>query len=104
MPIWHKITVDDVKKKWPFMADILAASSDEGVSTIADRIVSKIETGRGVYKAANLYSISDRWRCYGTEEYKKPSDHSTMNKMLLEKSIFFDCNSLPSESKLTIAF
>ena len=38
----------------------------------AKGFIDIVETGRGVYRAANLYSISDRWRYYGTEEYKNP--------------------------------
>ncbi len=29
-------------------------------------------TGMGVHKVKNLYSISDRWRLYGTSEYEPP--------------------------------
>jgi len=30
------------------------------------------ESGAGLYKSANLYSISDRWKLYGTADYGKP--------------------------------
>jgi hypothetical protein len=30
------------------------------------------ETGKGVHKVKNLYSLSDRWRLYGTPQYEKP--------------------------------
>lgn len=30
------------------------------------------ESGAGLYKSANLYRMSDRWKLYGTEDYKKP--------------------------------
>jgi hypothetical protein len=30
------------------------------------------ESGAGLYKSANKYSISDRWKLYGTPEYKPP--------------------------------
>ena len=30
------------------------------------------ESGAGLHKSANLYSISDRWKSYGTPEYKEP--------------------------------
>ena len=29
-------------------------------------------TGMGVHKVTTLYSISDRWKLYGTPEYEKP--------------------------------
>lgn len=29
-------------------------------------------TGKGVHKVKTLYSISDRWKLYGTPEYKPP--------------------------------
>ena len=30
------------------------------------------ESGAGMYRSANLYSISDRWKLYGTDDYKQP--------------------------------
>ena len=30
------------------------------------------ESGAGLYKSANKYSISDRWKWYGTPEYEPP--------------------------------
>lgn len=29
-------------------------------------------SGYGLYKSSNLYSISERWKLYGTPEYKQP--------------------------------
>lgn len=34
------------------------------------------ESGVGLHKSANLYSISERWRLYGTEYYRKPKPRS----------------------------
>jgi len=31
-----------------------------------------VESGGGVHKAKNLYSLSERWRLYGTPQYEKP--------------------------------
>ena len=31
------------------------------------------ETGGGLFRSANIYSISDRWKKYGTSEYVPPS-------------------------------
>jgi hypothetical protein len=33
-------------------------------------------TGMGVHKVKNLYSISDRWKLYGTPEYEPPKPRS----------------------------
>ena len=30
------------------------------------------ESGAGLYRSENLYEISDRWRLYGTNEYRPP--------------------------------
>jgi hypothetical protein len=30
------------------------------------------ETGMGVHKVKNLYSLGDRWKLYGTPQYEKP--------------------------------
>jgi hypothetical protein len=30
------------------------------------------QSGAGLYKSANLYELSDRWKLYGTQEYKPP--------------------------------
>ncbi len=40
------------------------------------------ESGAGLYKSANKYSISDRWKWYGTPQYEKPKPRpkGPMNK------------------------
>ena len=35
-----------------------------------------VESGAGMYKSANFYSISERWRQFGTDDYKKPKPRS----------------------------
>ena len=60
----------------------LEAERDYGISTGAFRnaidelrekgFIDIAATGQGVFKVTNLYSISDRWRKYGTDEYEPP--------------------------------
>ncbi len=40
------------------------------------------ESGAGLYKSKNLYAISDRWRDYGTPQYRppKPRPKGPMNR------------------------
>ena len=38
------------------------------------------KSGAGLYKSASLYTISDRWRAYGTAEYKQPKPRPPNNK------------------------
>ena len=38
------------------------------------------ESGAGLYRSANLYAISERWRSYETPEYKKPKPRPPIHK------------------------
>jgi len=63
-------TYKEAKKK-------LGIKSDKTFTNIIDELRDKgfvdiASTGMGVHKVTTLYSISDRWRLYGTPEYKKP--------------------------------
>lgn len=63
-------TYKEAKKK-------LDIKSDKTFTNIIDELRDKgfvdiASTGMGVHKVTTLYSISDRWRLYGTPEYKKP--------------------------------
>jgi len=63
-------TYKEAKKK-------LGIKSDQTFTNTIDELRDKgfvdiASTGMGVYKVTTLYSISDRWRLYGTPEYKKP--------------------------------
>jgi hypothetical protein len=45
----------------------------DAIDELRDKgFVDIAESGAGLYKSANLYAISDRWRLYGTPEYEKP--------------------------------
>jgi hypothetical protein len=35
-------------------------------------LIDIAESGAGLYRSQNLYEISDRWRLYGTNEYRPP--------------------------------
>jgi len=59
----------EAKKKYSISYSTFKAAIDElrekGFIDIA-------ESGAGLYKSANLYALSDRWRLYGTPEYVPP--------------------------------
>jgi hypothetical protein len=45
----------------------------DAIDELRDKgFVDIAESGAGLYKSANLYAISDRWRLYGTQEYEEP--------------------------------
>ena len=48
------------------------------------------ESGAGLHKSANLYSISNRWKSYGTPEYKepKPRPQKPINKGFQKGNIY----------------
>ena len=56
------------------------AKSKYGITTFKDAIdelmekgfLDVAETGMGVHKVKTLYSLSDRWKLYGTPQYEKP--------------------------------
>jgi TIR domain len=45
LPIWHKVTFEQVQAASPMLADKLAISSDLGIDKIADEIVKVLEEG-----------------------------------------------------------
>lgn len=55
----------------------LGIRSDKTFARAIDELRDKgfldiASTGMGVYKVTTLYNISDRWKLYGTPEYKPP--------------------------------
>ncbi len=52
---------------------ILPGAFRKAIDELMDKgFIDIAATGMGVHKVTTLYSISDRWRKYGTLEYKKP--------------------------------
>jgi replicative DNA helicase len=43
LPIWHNVTIDDVKKYSPILADKLAVPTNQGLSFVVDRIIQAIK-------------------------------------------------------------
>ena len=43
LPIWHKITHEEVKERSPMLADKLAVSSESGVEAIVKEIVEVLD-------------------------------------------------------------
>ena len=72
-------TYQEAKRKY--------AISDGAFRSAIDKLRNKgfidiAESGAGLHKTTNLYSISDRWKLYGTENYKnpKPRPRKPINK------------------------
>ena len=38
LPVWHEVTLDDVLRRWPILADKLSANSSLGTRGLADVI------------------------------------------------------------------
>ncbi len=59
----------DAKEKYGISAGAFRSAVDE----LREKgFVDIAESGAGLYKSANLYSMSERWKLYGTAEYKEP--------------------------------
>lgn len=64
-----KFTYKEAKEKYGVSYGAFRQAIDE----LRDKgFIDVAESGAGLYKSANLYSISDRWKLYGTPEYEKP--------------------------------
>ncbi len=62
-------TYKEARSKYEISASAFRCTIDE---LIEKGFIDIAASGQGTYRAANLYAISDRWREYGTPEYKKP--------------------------------
>ena len=62
-------TYAEAKKKY----GISNGSFRDAIDELIDKgFIDIAQSGAGMYKSANLYSISDRWKLYGTDGYKEP--------------------------------
>ena len=62
-------TYQEAKTKYGISYGAFRNAIDE----LMDRgFIDIAESGAGLHKSANLYSISNRWKSYGTPEYKEP--------------------------------
>ena len=53
--------------------DISAGAFRDAIDELREKgFIDIAESGAGLYKSANLYNISDRWKLYGTEDFLKP--------------------------------
>lgn len=43
LPVWHRLTVQDVKRRSPLLADLFAISTQEGIQAVADAVYRKIK-------------------------------------------------------------
>ncbi len=63
-------TYKEAKRKLDIKSDKTFAKA---IDELRDKgFIDIASTGMGVYKVTTLYSISDRWKLYGTPEYKPP--------------------------------
>ena len=73
---WHiknnceiRFTYKEAERKYSISYGAFRNAIDE----LRDKgFIDIAESGAGLHKAANLYSINDRWKLYGTPEYEKP--------------------------------
>jgi len=42
VPIWHNVTADDVRAQSPPLADLVAASTDSGLSTVVEQVLRAV--------------------------------------------------------------
>lgn len=72
-------TYEEAKTKYGISYGAFRRAIDE----LLDKgFIDIAESGAGLHKSANLYSISERWKLYGTEKYKtpKPRPRTPINK------------------------
>lgn len=60
-------TYQEAKNKYGISYSVFRKAIDE---LISKGFIDIAQTGMGVHKVTTLYSISDRWRLYGTPEYE----------------------------------
>ena len=62
-------TYEDAKK----LISICKSTFRDAIDELRDKgFIDITESGAGLYKATNKYELSDRWKHYGTPEYKEP--------------------------------
>jgi len=74
-----EFTYPEAERKYGISGSAFRKAIDE----LRDKgFIDIAESGAGLYKAKNLYSISDRWPLYGTPEYEppKPRPRGPVNK------------------------
>ncbi len=62
---------------------ILQGAFRDAIDELRDKgFLDIAESGAGLYKSANRYTMSERWRLYGTPDYEKPKPRpkGPMNK------------------------
>jgi len=42
LPVWHNITVDEIKQSYPLLADIVAVQSSDGMAVVVRRILETV--------------------------------------------------------------
>jgi hypothetical protein len=62
-------TYKEAKNKYGISESAFRCAIDE---LISKGFIDIAASGMGVHKVTTLYSISDRWRLYGTPEYEQP--------------------------------
>ena len=71
-------TYEEAETKYAISSGAFRSAIDE----LRDKgFIDIAESGAGLHKSANLYSISNRWRLYDTPEYRppKPRPHKPIN-------------------------
>jgi replicative DNA helicase len=71
LPIWHNITINDVRKYSPPLADRLAAVTSRGLGSIADQIFSAVEADK---QSQNISASIKAQAATLTEGNNKPGD------------------------------
>ena len=63
-------TYREAMHKWNISASAFRTAIDE---LRAKGFIDIAESGAGLYKSTNKYSLSDRWKGYGTPDYEPPN-------------------------------
>jgi len=67
-----QFTYGEAREKWGISDDRFSRALDE---LIEKGFIDVAEPGIGVHKLATLYSISERWKDYGTDRFVKRERH-----------------------------
>lgn len=95
LPIWHKISKDEIHNKSPILADTIAANSNEGIENLARKLYMEI---RGIRKFFDFSSeiqlksnISARFKSiHERESLNKETEQELMLIILTKVSVSVD--------------
>ena len=54
-PVWHNVTADDVRKRWPGLVDVYAVSTSTGMDTVVRQLIRALIPSAGTVAVTPIY-------------------------------------------------